>query len=79
MSAQIPLDDILAIEHLLSEDEKLARDTIRSWIKERYSPLLNQAHRDGVFPVEIIPEIAELGVFGQAIRSTSLDLKPDSL
>ena len=68
MSAQIPLDDILAIEHLLSEDEKLARDTIRSWIKERYRPLLNQAHRDGTFPVEVIPEIAQLGVFGANIE-----------
>ncbi len=68
MSAQIPLDNILAIEHLLSDDEKLARDTLRDWIRERYRPLLNEAHRNGTFPVEIIPEIAELGVFGANIE-----------
>lgn len=58
------LETILAIEHLFSDEERAARDSVRSWVDQRYRPLLTQAHRDGVFPRETLPEIAELGLFG---------------
>jgi glutaryl-CoA dehydrogenase len=67
-SERTSLDALLAIEHLLSEEERAARDSVRGWIRERYLPALTKAHRDGKFPVELIPQIAELGVFGANIQ-----------
>ena len=68
MSQQIPLEDLWAWEHLLSEEECAARDSVRGWVSERYLPLLTQAHRDGEFPREVIPEIGELGLLGANIE-----------
>ncbi len=56
--------DIVAIEHLLSDDEKAARDMTRAFVRERFLPQLTRAHREGHFPVALLPEIAALGVFG---------------
>ncbi len=68
MPESMSLDALLAIEDLLSEDEKAARDSVRGWVRERFLPVLTKAHRDGKFPSELIPEIAELGVFGANIQ-----------
>jgi glutaryl-CoA dehydrogenase len=68
MSQRMPLEHLLAIEHLLSEEEKAARDAVHGWVSDRFQPLLTKAHRDGKFPGEVIPELAELGVFGANIQ-----------
>ena len=60
--------DLLAFEHLLEEDEKAARDSVRAWVQERYLPRLTEAHRAGTFPTDLIPEIAELGVLGASLH-----------
>ncbi|MEE2961468.1 MAG: acyl-CoA dehydrogenase family protein [Myxococcota bacterium] len=67
MSKPQSLEDLLAIEHLFTDEEKAIRDSVRSWIKERFLPALTPAHREGTFPMELIPEIAELGAFGASI------------
>src|SRR5437762_3881625 len=56
--------DFYAIDGLLSEEERMARDTVRAWVSERYLPLVEDAYRAGRFPVETIPEIAEMGCLG---------------
>ncbi len=68
MSQRHTLDVLLAIEHLLSEEEKAARDSVRSWVRERFLPRITEAHRRGEFPGELISEIAELGLFGANIQ-----------
>jgi glutaryl-CoA dehydrogenase len=68
MSEKLSLDNLLALEHLFSEEEKSARDTVSSWVQKRYLPLLTKAHREGFFPRETLPELAELGVFGANIH-----------
>ena len=60
--------DLLAFEHLLEEDERAARDSVRNWVQARYLPRLTEAHRIGHFPTELIPEIAEMGVLGANIH-----------
>ncbi len=67
MSDRLSLDSLLNIEHLLHDDERAARDAVQQWVKTRYLPLLTEAHRQGTFPAEVIPELAELGVFGSNI------------
>ena len=56
--------DFYAIDDLLSEEERLTRDTVRSWVTDRFMPLIEEAYREGRFPRALIPEMGELGVLG---------------
>ena len=56
--------DIFNIDFALSEEERAIRDSIRQFVDEQVIPVIGKAYVDGRFPKEIIPKMAELGVFG---------------
>jgi glutaryl-CoA dehydrogenase len=56
--------DFYNIDSLLSEEERAVRDSVRRFVDERVLPIIGKAYVDGRFPREILPEMAELGVFG---------------
>jgi glutaryl-CoA dehydrogenase len=56
--------DFYDIDGALSEEERAVRDSIRQFVDERVLPIIGDAYIEGHFPKEIIPELAELGVFG---------------
>jgi glutaryl-CoA dehydrogenase len=56
--------DFYAIDALLTEEERMIRDTVRAWVSERWLPIVEHAYRDGRFPVDRVPEIAEMGLLG---------------
>lgn len=56
--------DYFALEDQFSEDERMVRDTVRSWVSERFLPVVQEHYEAGTFPMELVPELAELGVFG---------------
>src|SRR5215213_2536013 len=56
--------DFFNIDSVLSEDERAVRDAVRRFVDERVLPIIGKAYVDGRFPREILPEMAELGVFG---------------
>lgn len=56
--------DFFDLEDQFSEEELMVRDTVRSWVSERYLPLMLEHFEAGTFPMEVVPELAELGVFG---------------
>src|ERR671924_870983 len=56
--------DFFAVDYQLSEDERAVRDSVRRFVDERVLPIIGQAYVEGRFPREIVPEMAELGVFG---------------
>src|SRR5919197_3543490 len=60
--------DYFGIEGLLSEDARLIRDTVRDWVETEYLPVIAEAHRAGTFPVKLIPQLGELGVFGATLK-----------
>ena len=62
--ARFQSPDFLNMDSLLSEEERMVRDAVREWVSERYLPLVEKAYREGYFPKEVIPEIAELGTLG---------------
>jgi len=64
MSGPFEAPDFYAIDELLAEEERMIRDTVRTWVSERFLPLVEDAYRVGRFPVEIVPELAEMGVLG---------------
>jgi glutaryl-CoA dehydrogenase len=59
--------DFFAIEDLLTEDERLIRDTVRDWVTERVLPTIGDHYLAGTFPTDLIPEMAEIGVLGAGI------------
>jgi len=56
--------DFYDIDSLLSEEERMVRDTIRSWVEDRLMPIIGDAYINRRFPRELIPEMGELGVLG---------------
>ncbi|MCB2199458.1 acyl-CoA dehydrogenase family protein [bacterium] len=59
--------DYYHLDELLSDEEKLVRDSVRDWVSERVIPVIDQHFRDATFPGELIPEMAELGLFGPTL------------
>lgn len=60
--------DLYNIDHLLSEEERMVRDTVRQWVRERVMPIIGEHFEAGTFPREIIPEIGELGLLGMHLE-----------
>src|SRR5438034_6601762 len=58
------MQDFFNIDSQLSEEERAVRDSVRRFVDERVMPIIGKCDVDGRFPKEIIPELAELGVFG---------------
>ncbi len=56
--------DFLGLDAELSEDERMVRDTVRSWSSERYLPIVMDHFEAGTFPTEVLPELGEMGLFG---------------
>jgi len=57
--------DFLRLDELLSDEERLARDAVRGWVSGEFLPRVQEhVRRDGSFPMELVPQIAELGLFG---------------
>ncbi len=59
-----PHTDYYFCEDLLSLDEKQIRDEVRAWVDRRYLPGAADYFEQGIFPVELIPEIARMGLLG---------------
>jgi glutaryl-CoA dehydrogenase len=70
--SRFPGVDFLDIESLLSAEERLVRDSVRSWVDERFMPLIVECHREGRFPIELVPELGHLAVFGSTIAEYGL-------
>src|SRR6187401_338359 len=60
--------DFYNLEELLTADERRTRDAVRQWVQERFLPVVAQHYRDGTFPMELVPELGQLGVFGPSIK-----------
>ena len=60
--------DFIDFDGLLSEDERLVRDTTRRFVEENVVPIIEQCNRDGRFPRELVKPMAELGFFGPNLK-----------
>ena len=64
MAARFEGIDFYDVDSLLSEEERMVRDTIREWVEDRVLPIIGDAYVERRFPTELIPEIGELGMLG---------------
>jgi glutaryl-CoA dehydrogenase len=56
--------DYYDLDSLLSEEERMVRDTIREWTDSSLMPVIEEAYIQRRFPRELIPQMAELGMLG---------------
>src|SRR5215470_6452285 len=57
--------DFLRLDELLSDEERMARDAVREFVSREFLPRIQQhVRQDGSFPMELVPRIGELGLFG---------------
>ena len=60
--------DLYNVDHLLSEEERMVRDTVRQFVRERVVPIIGEHFEAGTFPRELVPEIASLGLLGMHLE-----------
>jgi glutaryl-CoA dehydrogenase len=58
------ITDFYNISTLLSDEEKLAQQTVREFVNEKVRPIIADCFEQAKFPLELVPQIAELGLFG---------------
>jgi len=56
--------DYYDIDSLLSEEERMVRDTVREWVDDNLMPVIEEAYIGRQFPKQLIPEMGELGMLG---------------
>ncbi|NOX90078.1 MAG: acyl-CoA dehydrogenase [Calditrichaeota bacterium] len=56
--------DFLGIFNRLSEEERLVMQTVRDFVREQYLPVIREYHARGEFPMQFVPQLGELGLFG---------------
>src|SRR5262249_16854132 len=63
----LSLDALMAIDGLLSDEERMIRDTVRRFVRERYLPRSAELFEEEKFPTDLIPEIARMGLLGATL------------
>jgi glutaryl-CoA dehydrogenase len=56
--------DFLEFDSLLTDEEKLARQTARQFVDEEVLPIIEACNREGKFPMQLVPQMGDLGFFG---------------
>jgi len=59
--------DYYDIDSLLGEDERMIRDTVRSFVDEEVIPIIDEHYLEGTFPSHLTRRCGELGMFGPTI------------
>ena len=60
--------DLYDIRSELSEDEVMVKDTVGRFVDDRVIPLMREAFEQHTFPMELVGEVAALGLFGSSIE-----------
>jgi glutaryl-CoA dehydrogenase len=56
--------DYLHVDSLLSDEEKLVRQTARQFVNEQVMPVIKDCYNEGRFPASLVPPMGEMGFFG---------------
>jgi glutaryl-CoA dehydrogenase len=60
--------DFIELDGLLSQEERLVRDTTRRFTEDNVVPIIEQCNREGRFPGELAKPMADLGFFGANLK-----------
>src|SRR6266508_2915930 len=56
--------DFLDVDHLLADEERAIRDTVRGWVREHVLPGIETWFEAGEFPLEVAKELGGMGLLG---------------
>jgi glutaryl-CoA dehydrogenase len=59
--------DLFDVRSELSDEEGMVQDTVARFVDDAVIPLMREAFEQHTFPKELIPQVAELGLFGSSI------------
>jgi len=59
--------DYYLIDDLLTTEHKLIRESVRSYVKEKLSPIIEDYAQRAEFPIHIVKELGQIGAFGPSI------------
>ena len=64
---QFKQPDYYLLDDLLSDEQKLIRDTAREWVKKEVSPIIEEHYEKATFPMHLLSGLGEIGAFGPYI------------
>ena len=69
MNTHTTLDplDLYDVRSELSDDERMVQETVARFVDDAVIPLMRDAFEQHTFPMELVPQVAELGLFGSSI------------
>jgi glutaryl-CoA dehydrogenase len=59
--------DYYQLDELLTEEHKIIRDSVRTWVKQKLSPVINDYAQKAEFPKWVVKELGNIGAFGPSI------------
>lgn len=59
--------DYFNVDDLLTDEHKIIRESVRDWVKQRMSPVINDYAQRSEFPEWVVKELGEIGAFGPNI------------
>jgi glutaryl-CoA dehydrogenase len=59
--------DYYNVESLLTPEEIMIRDTVREFVSEEVIPIIEKHNREAIFPIHLVPKMAELGLLGNTL------------
>ena len=59
--------DLFDIRSELNEEESMVRESVARFVDDAVIPLMREAFEQHKFPMELVPQVAELGLFGSSI------------
>ncbi|MDX1509089.1 MAG: acyl-CoA dehydrogenase family protein [Woeseiaceae bacterium] len=60
--------DLYDVRSGLADDELMVRDSVARFVDEQAIPLMREAFEQHTFPMELVPAVAELGLFGSSLE-----------
>ena len=69
---RFPGVDFLNLDSLLSDEQKMVRQTVRAFVDEQVLPIIEEYHRQGRFPFELVPQMGRLNLFGASLEGYDL-------
>jgi glutaryl-CoA dehydrogenase len=64
---QFQSPDYYLIDELLTEEHKLIRHSVRSYVKKEISPIIEDYAQRAEFPIQIVKQLGDLGCYGPTI------------
>ncbi|MFZ9718067.1 MAG: acyl-CoA dehydrogenase family protein [Chitinophagaceae bacterium] len=62
--------DYFLVDELLTEEQKMIRDSVRSYVKKEISPIIEDYAQRAEFPQHIVKQLGEMGCFGPTVPTT---------